>query len=58
MSYSPLLVRLIDGLRCMPGVGQKSAQRIAFHLLERDRDGASGLSAALADAVALMPSTG
>ena len=51
MSYSPLLVRLIDGLRCMPGVGQKSAQRIAFHLLERDRDGARGLSAALADAV-------
>ncbi len=52
MSYSPLLVRLIDGLRCMPGVGQKSAQRIAFHLLERDRDGANGLSSALADAVA------
>jgi recombination protein RecR len=51
MSYSPLLIRLIDGLRCMPGVGQKSAQRIAFHLLERDRDGAAGLSAALADAV-------
>jgi len=51
MSYSPLLVRLIDGLRCMPGVGQKSAQRIAFHLLERDRDGAGGLAAALADAV-------
>ena len=51
MSYSPLLIRLIDGLRCMPGVGQKSAQRIAFHLLERDRDGATGLSAALADAV-------
>ena len=51
MSYSPLLVRLIDGLRCMPGIGQKSAQRIAFHLLERDRDGASGLAAALADAV-------
>jgi len=51
MSYSPLLVRLIDGLRCMPGVGQKSAQRIAFHLLERDRDGASGLSKALAEAV-------
>ena len=51
MSYSPLLVRLIDGLRCMPGVGQKSAQRIAFHLLERDREGASTLSAALAEAV-------
>ena len=51
MSYSPLLMRLIDSLRCMPGVGKKSAQRIAFHLLERDRDGANGLSAALADAV-------
>lgn len=51
MSYSPLLVRLIDALRCMPGVGKKSAQRIAFHLLERDRQGASALSAALADAV-------
>jgi len=51
VSYSPLLVRMIDALRCMPGVGQKSAQRIAFHLLERDRDGASALSAALADAV-------
>ncbi len=31
----------------MPGVGRKSAQRIAFHLLERDRDGASTLSTAL-----------
>jgi len=36
----------------MPGIGQKSAQRIAFHLLERDREGAEGLSAALSDAVA------
>ncbi len=52
MSYSPLLIRLIEGLRCMPGVGQKSAQRIAFHLLERDREGANALSAALAAAVA------
>ncbi len=52
MSYSPLLMRLIDGLRCMPGVGQKSAQRIAFHLLERDREGAGNLSKALAEAVA------
>ncbi|MDH3276329.1 MAG: recombination mediator RecR [Gammaproteobacteria bacterium] len=51
MSYSPLLVRLIDGLRCMPGIGQKSAQRIAFHLLERDREGAKNLSAALQEAV-------
>ena len=50
MSYSPMLLRLIETLRCMPGVGQKSAQRIAFHLLERDRSGASQLSQALADA--------
>ena len=35
----------------MPGVGQKSAQRIAFHLLERDREGAENMSSALADAV-------
>ena len=54
MSYSPLLVRLIDGLRCMPGVGQKSAQRIAFHLLERDRDGANSLSVALAASAVVM----
>ena len=51
MSFSPLLVQLIDALRCMPGVGKKSAQRIAFHLLERDRDGATSLSKALSQAV-------
>jgi recombination protein RecR len=51
MSYSPLLMRMIDTLCCMPGVGRKSAQRIAFHLLERDRAGAQQLSTALADAV-------
>lgn len=51
MSFSPLLVRLIDALRCMPGVGRKSAQRIAFQLLERDREGAENLSRALSDAV-------
>jgi recombination protein RecR len=51
VSFSPLLVRLIDALRCMPGVGRKSAQRIAFHLLERDREGARQLSQALAAAV-------
>lgn len=35
----------------MPGVGQKSAQRIAFHMLERDRDGARAMSGALAEAM-------
>jgi recombination protein RecR len=44
-------MRLIDTLRCMPGVGRKSAQRIAFHLLERDRGGADELSKALSEAV-------
>lgn len=47
MSYSPLLVNLIEALRCMPGIGRKSAQRIAFHLLERDREGAKILSSSL-----------
>ena len=51
MSYSPLLTRLIDTLTCMPGVGRKSAQRIAFHLLERDREGAGELALALDEAV-------
>lgn len=48
---SPLLEQLIDALKCLPGVGPKSAQRMAFHLLERNRDGATVLSAALNKAV-------
>ena len=40
MLYPPSLNRLIEALRCLPGVGPKSAQRMAFHLLERDPDGA------------------
>ncbi len=47
MTFSPLIDRLIEGLRCLPGVGPKSAQRMALHLLERDRR--AGL--ALADAL-------
>jgi recombination protein RecR len=50
LKYSPTLARLIEALRVLPGVGQKSAQRMAFHLLERNREGALALSAALADA--------
>ncbi|HUB90040.1 MAG TPA: recombination protein RecR, partial [Dyella sp.] len=38
MSSSPLLAELIEALRCLPGVGGKSAQRMAFHLLERERE--------------------
>jgi recombination protein RecR len=48
---SPLLQQLIDALKCLPGVGPKSAQRMAFYLLERDTDGAKNLSAALTEAV-------
>ena len=48
---SPLLQQLIDTLKCLPGVGPKSAQRMAFYLLERDPQGAKNLSAALTEAV-------
>jgi recombination protein RecR len=51
MIYPPSLVRLIEALRCLPGVGPKSAQRMAFHLLEKDRNGAGLLSEALQKAV-------
>jgi len=47
MNFSPLVQELIDTLKCLPGVGSKSAQRMAFHLLERNRVGGSKLSVAL-----------
>ena len=47
MSSEPLLSQLIEALRCLPGVGPKSAQRMALHLLERDREGGRQLSAVL-----------
>ncbi len=48
---SPLLDALMEALRCLPGVGPKSAQRMAYHLLERDREGALRLSTVLAEAM-------
>lgn len=51
MSHSPLIGRLIEALRSLPGVGPKSAQRMAYHLLERNRDGARRLAEALLEAV-------
>jgi recombination protein RecR len=51
MSSSPLLADLIDALRCLPGVGAKTAQRMAFHVLERDRAGARRLAERLSAAV-------
>ncbi|MCU0941903.1 MAG: recombination mediator RecR [Hydrogenophaga sp.] len=51
MADNRSLERLIDALRRLPGVGVKSAQRMAFHLLQHDREGAQRLSAALSEAV-------
>lgn len=47
----PLLDRLIEDLRVLPGVGPKTAQRMAFQLLERNRDGGRQLAATLAEAM-------
>ncbi|MEH3024298.1 MAG: recombination mediator RecR [Pseudomonas oryzihabitans] len=47
MSFSPLIRQLIDALRVLPGVGQKSAQRMALQLLERERPGGVRLANAL-----------
>ena len=54
MLYPPSLTRLIEALRCLPGVGPKSAQRMAFHLLQRDHPGAARLGAALGRAVEVI----
>jgi len=51
MVESPKLAHLIETLCCLPGIGKKSAQRIAYHLLERDRDGARKLAASMNDAM-------
>lgn len=48
--FSPLIEQLISGLRVLPGVGPKSAQRMAFYLLERNREGAVRLAHALLQA--------
>lgn len=48
--FSPLIDQLIAGLRMLPGVGPKSAQRMALHLLERNRSGAVKLAHALLQA--------
>ncbi|MEC9412029.1 MAG: recombination mediator RecR [Pseudomonadota bacterium] len=47
----PSIDELISALRCLPGVGPKSAQRMTFHLLERNRDGAQRLVQALSHAL-------
>lgn len=47
----PLLEQLIEAFRVLPGVGQKTAQRMAYHVLERERDGGQRLSEVLAQAI-------
>jgi recombination protein RecR len=49
MDYPAPLQRLIDELRALPGIGPKSAQRIAFHLLKGSREDAQRLSAAVVE---------
>jgi recombination protein RecR len=49
--YPPRLAGLIEALRRLPGVGPRSAQRMAFHLIEKDREGAALLAAAIGAAL-------
>ncbi|WP_150540227.1 recombination mediator RecR [Actinobacillus vicugnae] len=51
MQISPLLENLMEALRALPGVGPKSAQRMAYHLLQRNRSGGVNLSKALNEAM-------
>jgi recombination protein RecR len=51
MATSRLIGQLIESLRCLPGVGPKSAQRMAYHLLEHDREGGRQLAAVLENAM-------
>ena len=54
MNNPPALERLVESLRCLPGVGPKSALRMAYHLLQRDRKGASNLAQALDNALQVI----
>lgn len=54
MKNPPALEQLIESLRCLPGVGPKSAQRMAYYLLQRDRKGASSLALALDNALQVV----
>jgi len=47
MAISSAIEALKDALKALPGVGPKNAQRMAFHLMERDREGAKGIADAL-----------
>lgn len=51
MEETSLLKDLIDALKCLPGVGARTAQRMAFHILENDRTAGNQLAAALSTAI-------
>jgi len=51
VKFSPRLAALVDALRTLPGVGPKTAQRMAFHLLQEGRTGAQSLAQALGAAL-------
>lgn len=50
-SLSPLINQLVESLTILPGVGPKSAQRLALHLLEKDKAGAGALVSTLSEAL-------
>ena len=54
MRNPPALEHLVESLRCLPGVGPKSALRMAYHLLQRDRKGADMLAEALNNALQVV----
>jgi recombination protein RecR len=54
MQHSPHVAQLIEALRTLPGVGPRTAQRMAFHLLQEGRPGARALSQALDAALATV----
>ena len=54
MSTPSSLESLIEALRCLPGIGPKSAQRLAYYLMQRDRPGAQHLADALSQALAAL----
>ena len=54
MSAPSSLEALIEALRCLPGVGPKSAQRMAYYLLQRDRQGAARLGQALTHSLQVL----
>jgi recombination protein RecR len=51
MNLSPTIQKLIDSFRCLPGIGPKSAQRLVFYILERNKDGGKQLAETLLNAL-------